>query len=92
MNNLVYQVDIKGFNHLDNGFYAGQAFPEQNKTYNLEVIHPNYNNITSTDSLPLPITINGVDTSTIVDPINKNRLQIILNFDDPESSQNYYLI
>ena len=83
---------IETLNHLDNGFYAGQVFPEQNKTYQLEVIHPNYNNITSTDSLPIPITINSVDTSTIVDPINDNRLQIILNFDDPESSQNYYLI
>lgn len=83
---------IETLNHLDNGFYLGQVFPEQNKTYQLEVIHPNYNNITSTDSLPIPITINSVDTSTIIDPINENRLQIILNFDDPENSQNYYLI
>ena len=83
---------IETLYHLDNGFYAGQVFPEQNKTYQLEVIHPNYNNITSTDSLPIPITINSVDTSTIIDPINENRLQIILNFDDPENSQNYYLI
>ena len=58
----------------------------------LEVTHPNYSNITSSDSLPSPITINSIDTSTLVDPINGDRLQITLDFDDPEKSQNYYLI
>ena len=54
--------------------------------------HPNYANITASDSLPSPITINSVDTSTIIDPINGNRIQISMNFDDPENTQNYYLI
>lgn len=80
---------------LDNvlyGFYTGQAYPEENQTYVLEVNHTNYANITASDSLPSPITINSVDTSTIIDPINGDRMQISMNFDDPENTQNYYLI
>lgn len=83
---------IENLNYVDNGFYVGQTFPQENQTYTLQVNHSNFANITSSDSLPSPITINSVDTSTIVDPINGDRLQITLDFDDPESSQNYYLI
>ena len=83
---------IENLNHVDNGFYVGQTYPQENKTYTLQVNHSNFANITSSDSLPSPITINSVDTSTIADPINGDRLQITLDFDDPESSQNYYLI
>ena len=32
-------VDV--LNHINNGFYMGQTYPEENKTYNLEVKHPN---------------------------------------------------
>ena len=83
---------IETLNHVENGFYKGQTFPQENQTYILEVNHPNYANITASDSLPSPIIINSVDTSTIIDPINGNRLQISMNFDDPENTQNYYLI
>ena len=83
---------IETLNHVENGFYKGQTFPQENQTYILEINHPNYANITASDSLPSPITINSVDTSTMVDPINGNRLQISMNFDDPENTQNYYLI
>ena len=83
---------IETLNYVENGFYVGQTFPQENQTYNLEVTHPNYANVTSSDSLPSPITINSIDTSTIVDPINGDRLQITLDFEDPESAQNYYLI
>ena len=83
---------IETLNYVENGFYIGQTFPQENQTYSLQVTHPNYTNITSSDSLPSPITINSIDTSTTVDPINGDRLQITLNFNDPESSQNYYLI
>ena len=83
---------IETLNHVENGFYKGQTFPQENQTYILEVNHPNYANITASDSLPSPIIINSVDTSTIIDPINGNRLQISVNFDDPENTQNYYLI
>ena len=82
-------VDV--LNHINNGFYMGQTYPEENKTYNLEVKHPNYSNITSLDSLPAPININRIDT-TVMDPINGDRIQINLNFDDPSSFQNYYLL
>ena len=83
---------IETLNHVENGFYKGQTFPQENQTYILEINHTNYANITASDSLPSPITINSVDTSTMVDPINGNRLQISMNFDDPENTQNYYLI
>ena len=83
-------VDV--LNHINNGFYMGQTYPEENKTYNLEVKHPSYSNITSLDSLPAPININSIDTTTVMDPINGDRIQINLNFDDPSSFQNYYLL
>ena len=65
---------IETLNHVENGFYKGQTFPQENQNYILEVNHPNYANITASDSLPSPIIINSVDTSTIIDPINGNRL------------------
>ena len=83
---------IEVLNHFVNGFYKGQVLPEENTTYILEVNHPNYAKITASDSLPSPIIINSVDTSTILDPINGNRLRISMNFDDPENNQNYYLL
>lgn len=83
---------IEVLNHVVNGFYKGLVLPEENTTYILEVNHPNYANITASDSLPSPIIINSVDTSTILDPINGNRLRISMNFDDPENNQNYYLL
>jgi len=83
---------VEILNHQGNGFYIGQAFPVQNQTYTLEVNHPNYANITASDSLPSPITINNVDTSTVLDPINGDRIKISMNFDDPINTQNYYLI
>ena len=83
---------IETLNHIDNGFYSGQTYPSQNKIYTLKVNHPNYNNISASDSLPSPITINNVDTLKVEDPINGDRLQISMNFDDPENTQNYYLI
>jgi hypothetical protein len=83
---------IEILNYVENGFYIGQNFPQENQTYNLEVTHPNYPNVTSSDSLPSPIIINSIDSTTIVDPINGDRLQITLDFEDPKSAQNYYLI
>ena len=83
---------IETLNHQENGFYIGQTYPSQNQIYTLEINHPNYTNISASDSLPSPITINNVDTSTIIDPIRGNRLQISMNFDEPENTQNYYLI
>ena len=83
---------IETLSYEENGFYIGQTFPQENQTYNLEVTHPNYPNVTSSDSLPSPIIINSIDTTTIVDPINGDRLQITLDFNDPESAQNFYLI
>tara|TARA_X000000950_G_scaffold83395_1_gene104958 strand:+ start:1093 stop:1998 length:906 start_codon:yes stop_codon:yes gene_type:complete len=83
---------IEVLNHVVNGFYKGLVLPEENTTYILKVNHPNYADITASDSLPSPIIINSVDTSTILDPINGNRLRISMNFDDPENNQNYYLL
>ena len=83
---------IEVLNHVVNGFYKGLVLPEENTTYILEVNHPNYAKITASDSLPSPIIINSVDTSTILDPINGNRLRISMNFDDPGNNQNYYLL
>ena len=74
------------------GFYLGEFYPAANQTYNLSVSHPNYTDVNSTDSLPTPITINNIDTLSITDPINGDRLEITLNFNDPGNIQNYYLI
>ena len=95
------EVNIKNENgniietliHSQNGFYVGQKKPVENQIYFLEVEHSNYANINASDSLPIPINIIGVDTSTILDPINdENRLQINLDFTDPANSQNFYLV
>ena len=83
---------IENLIHTTNGFYLGEFYPSANQTYNLSVSHPNYPDVNSTDSLPTSITINNIDTLSITDPINGDRLEITLNFSDPGNIQNYYLI
>tara|TARA_B100001287_G_scaffold57375_1_gene45651 strand:+ start:12923 stop:13849 length:927 start_codon:yes stop_codon:yes gene_type:complete len=83
---------VENLLHKTNGFYIGEFYPLPNQTYNLSVSHPNFNNINASDSLPIPIIINSIDTLSIVDPINGNRLEIKINFSDPGNIQNYYLV
>ena len=83
---------IENLIHTTNGFYVGEFYPSANQIYNLSVSHPNFSDVRSTDSLPTPITINSIDTLSITDPINGDRLEITLNFSDPGNIQNYYLI
>tara|TARA_Y100000385_G_scaffold243928_1_gene261692 strand:+ start:1042 stop:1959 length:918 start_codon:yes stop_codon:yes gene_type:complete len=83
---------IETLSHSQNGFYVGQKKPVENQIYNLEVDHLNYTNISASDSLPIPISINYLDTITVIEPNNENRLQINLNFTDPANSQNFYLV
>ena len=83
---------IETLNHSQNGFYVGQKKPVENQIYTLEVDHLNYTNISASDSLPIPISINYLDTITVIEPNNENRLQINLNFTDPANSQNFYLV
>ena len=83
---------IETLSHSQNGFYVGQKKPVENQIYTLEVDHLNYTNISASDSLPIPISINYLDTITVIEPNNENRLQINLNFTDPANSQNFYLV
>ena len=83
---------IETLSHSQNGFYVGQKKPVENQIYSLEVDHLNYTNISASDSLPIPISINYLDTITVIEPNNENRLQINLNFTDPANSQNFYLV
>ena len=85
-------IIIENLIHNTNGFYIGQTFPNNYQTYQLVVSHPNYDNVSAIDSLPAPIIINNIDTTTLVDPINGDRLEVTLNFDDPENIQNFYLV
>jgi hypothetical protein len=79
--------------YLSNGFYVGQAFPNENQNYKLRVNCPGYDEITSNDGLPGFITINNIDTNTVTGSGNEEDfLELTVSFNDPAESQNFYLV
>ena len=79
----------------NNGFYIGQQKPNQITDYKLEVNHTNYSSVYSIDNLPSLITINNIDTNTIIsndfDDLEE-RIELTVSFDDPFGTQNFYLV
>ena len=86
---------IDSLTYQNNGFYIGQQYPVQNTTYKLEVNHPNYNSVNSSNEIPDSISINYIDTNTVLtngfDELEE-RIELTISFDDPIGIQNFYLV
>ena len=77
--------------HDTNGFYIGNTIPQANFTYNLSIIHPTLDDITSRNEVPSIINLIGIDTATSYSNGEKY-LDLTVNFEDPVDASNYYLV
>ena len=77
--------------HDTNGFYIGNTIPQENFTYNLSIIHPTLDDITSRNEVPSIINLIGIDTATSYSNGEKY-LDLTVNFEDPLDASNYYLV
>ena len=77
--------------HDTNGFYIGNTIPQENFTYNLSIIHPTLDDITSRNEVPSIINLIGIDTATSYSNGEKY-LDLTVNFEDPVDASNYYLV
>ena len=77
--------------HDTNGFYIGNTTPQANFNYNLSIIHPTLDDITSRNEVPSIINLIGIDTATSYSNGEKY-LDLTVNFEDPGSASNYYLV
>lgn len=61
------------------------------ETYTLTVSHPDFNTVTSQTTVPFPVAILSVDTSSINDPNMGFLKRALVNFNDP-AGKDYYVM
>jgi hypothetical protein len=84
---------VASLSYTEDGEYTDlSSFPEANQEYRIEVSAPNFKSVTATNTLPTPVPITSIDTTTFIDQYGYNAIQVTLNFDDPVEASNYYLI
>ena len=75
--------------YIDMNYYVTNYVPKQDKTYKIEVKHPNFNNIDASTYIPDDILIyNLVIDSTS----NNDKINFEFSFDDEANIENYYSI
>ena len=75
--------------YIDMNYYVSNYIPQQDKTYKIEVKHPNFNDINASTYIPDDILIyNLVIDSTS----NNDKINFEFSFDDEASVENYYSI
>lgn len=74
------------------GVYRSDALmPESGRTYNIQVSAAGFTTVTSRGAAPTPVEITSIDTSTsFVDGFPET--EILINFQDPASERNFYLL
>ena len=74
---------------IDMNYYVSNYVPKQDKTYKIEVKHPNFNNIDASTYIPDDMFIyNLVIDSTS----NSDKINFEFSFDDEANIENYYSI
>ena len=74
---------------IDMNYYVSNYVPKQDKTYKIEVKHPNFNNIEASTYIPDDMFIyNLVIDSTS----NSDKINFEFSFDDEANIENYYSI
>lgn len=75
--------------YIDMNYYVSNYVPKQDKTYKIEVKHPNFNNIDASTYIPDDMFIyNLVIDSTS----NSDKINFEFSFDDEANIENYYSI
>ena len=74
---------------IDMNYYVSNYIPQQDKTYKIEVTHPNFNNINASTYIPNDILIYNL----VIDSISNNdKINFEFSFDDDPNIENYYSI
>ena len=85
LNNGVRRNDT----YIDMNYYVSNYVPKQDKTYKIEVKHPNFNNINASTYIPDDILIYNL----VIDSISNNdKINFEFSFDDDPNIENYYSI
>jgi hypothetical protein len=75
--------------YIDMNYYVSNYVPKEDKTYKIEVKHPNFNNIDASTYIPDDMFIyNLVIDSTS----NSDKINFEFSFDDEANIENYYSI
>jgi len=73
---------------LGNGYYSSNKKPQSGKKYSIKVTKSGFKTITSSDAVPFPVTMSGLDTGVAMEHGTEMR-EVKLTIDDPAES-NYY--
>ncbi|MGY8931111.1 MAG: DUF4249 domain-containing protein [Flavobacteriales bacterium] len=74
---------------LDMNYYVSNYIPKENKSYRIEVKHPNFNDIVATTYMPDDILIYNF----VIDSTSYNdKLNFQFSFDDNANIENYYAL
>ena len=74
---------------IDMNYYVSNYVPKQDKTYKIEVKHPNFNNIDASTYIPDDMFIYNL----VIDSIsNSDKINFEFSFDDEANIENYYSI
>jgi hypothetical protein len=75
--------------YIDMNYYVSNYVPKQDKTYKLEVKHPNFNNIDASTYIPDDMFIYNL---AIDSTSNNDKINFEFSFDDEANIENYYSI
>ena len=81
--------NLRNETYIDMNYYVSNYVPKEDKTYKIEVKHPNFNNIDASTYIPDDMFIyNLVIDSTS----NNDKINFEFSFDDEANIENYYSI
>ena len=75
--------------YIDMNYYVSNYIPKQDKTYKIEVNHPNFNDINASTYIPDDILIYDL---VIDSTSNNDKINFEFSFDDDANIENYYSI
>lgn len=83
---------IGNFDSFGEGNYIMNYTPKLGKNYKVEVVHDKYKTVSAESRVLMPISVVIVDTMTIKNNNTNDKLRMKVNFTDPSSVKNYYII
>ncbi len=84
---------ITTLDYTKEGVYNNVSFyPSQNEVYHLKISADGFESVSSSESIPQPVVIVGVDTVSTTNKEGEPILEVSVHFKDPGNIRNFYLI
>ena len=87
--NTIFPYVQGDWSQIAMNYYKSDYIPIKDKTYKIEVTHPNFNNISGSTYVPNDIILKNI---TIDTTSNDDRINFQFSFDDNINQQNYYAL